>query len=159
MEPADDFPAEMWVYSKREPMRRVLSWAATANEAVLPLMLWGVSQEAGLPGWLSALIKPDGFLTLNKWIDLCVASLTRAHICLLMNTKVVSTALWSVHLEEGYCESLQSSRYEYNERLCSVCICYVDKVLGRGFCRQNYTQLTPQVLTSSAKFTTLYYYH
>lgn len=60
-------------------MRRCVDWAKqnAVNEAVLPLILWGVSQETGLPGWLSALIKPDGFLTLNKWIDLYVASLTR----------------------------------------------------------------------------------
>lgn len=63
--------------ARRDAKPRSPSRAKTVNEAVLPLILWGVSQETGLPGWLSALIKPDGFLTLNKWIDLDVTSLTR----------------------------------------------------------------------------------
>lgn len=50
-------------------MMSLIPASKPANEAVLPLILLGVSQETGLPGWLSALIKPDGFLTLNNWIE------------------------------------------------------------------------------------------
>ena len=81
--------------ARRDDKRRSLSRAKTVNEAVLPLILWGVSQETGLPGWLSALIKPDGFLTLNTWIDLYVASPNKVHILLRI------TRRWSARENKG----------------------------------------------------------
>lgn len=68
-------PATKDSSQKRPADRESWARAKTMNKIVLLPILRGVSQEDGLPGWLSAPHKPDGFSTRHKWTDLYVARL------------------------------------------------------------------------------------
>lgn len=117
-----------------------LSSAEMLNKGTLLLILWGVSQETGLPGWLSAPIEPDGFLTLNKWIDFCVASLTRF---------MLFYTVYKGGQQENECHNLQT----YSSLLvtwiwltCSQCLYLLclTNCKDKALCHFQRTQLTPQ---------------
>lgn len=128
-------------------------WAQqkAANAAVLPLILWGVSLKTGLPGWLSAPIKPDGFLTLNKWIDLCGASLIRV---VFFSAQKGGESVFAIDPRDF--ASLSGSADTSMSNVFAVFVSVMfDKVLGQGLCHHKCTPLTPQVVSSSAHNTLL----